>query len=85
MVSAEFVVGANPACILTATSCTEAQDAEEIRAKLLEELKRDKVWSNLAAVKQEHVIVLDSDVLLRPGPRLLDALRQLKTALSGGA
>lgn len=85
MISAEFVVGANPAYILTATSCTEAQDAQAVRAKLLAELKRDKVWSKLAAVKQDRVVVLDSDVLLRPGPRLLDALRQLKAALQGGA
>jgi iron complex transport system substrate-binding protein len=85
MVSAEFVVGANPAFILTATSCTEAQDAAQVRAKLLAELKRDAVWSKLAAVKQEHVIVLESDVLLRPGPRLLEALRQLNAALKRGA
>ncbi len=84
MVSAEFVIAANPDFILTATSCTEAQDAQKLRTTLLADLQRDKVWSNLAAVKQGRVIVLDSDVLLRPGPRLLDALRQLQAALHGG-
>ena len=83
MVSAEFVVGKNPDYILTATSCTGDDTVDEVRDKLLAELQRDPVWSKLDAVKQGHVIVIDSDVLLRPGPRLLDALRLLKAALHG--
>jgi iron complex transport system substrate-binding protein len=76
-VSAEFVVAADPDYILTGTSCTMDEDASEVQARLLEQLRADKFWSQLAAVKSGRVIVIDSDVLTRPGPRVLQALEQL--------
>ncbi len=83
-VSAEFVLTANPDWILTATSCNGDETVEDKRTQLLGELSNDPVWSALTAVKQSQVIVLDSDVLLRPGPRILEALllvqRELRVA-----
>jgi len=75
-VSAEFLLDANPDYILTGTSCTADEDPEEVRTRLLAELKADKVWRNLDAVQAGRVIVIDADILNRPGPRLLDALME---------
>jgi len=75
-VSAEFVVAADPDYILTGTSCTADEDAAELRARLLEQLRADKFWSQLDAVHDGRVIVIDSDLLTRPGPRVMQALEQ---------
>ncbi|MBN2082251.1 ABC transporter substrate-binding protein [bacterium] len=75
-VSAEFLLDANPDYILTGTSCTEDEDPAEVKARLLAELKADQVWRNLDAVQAGRVIVIDADILNRPGPRLLDALME---------
>jgi iron complex transport system substrate-binding protein len=83
-VSAEFVVRAAPQWMLTATSCSGRESVAEKRSQLLRELEHDKVWSTLPAVRDGHVLVLDSDVLLRPGPRILDALAEVQSALAGG-
>jgi iron complex transport system substrate-binding protein len=80
-VSAEFVVAANPDYILTGTSCTEDQDPDEVRARLIDELRADTFWTQLDAVSAGRVIVIDSDILNRPGPRILDALEQFSAQL----
>lgn len=80
--SAEFILAAQPEWILTATSCSEDEDPKAKHAELLERLRKDSVWKDLPAVRSGNVVVLDSDMLLRPGPRLLDALRQLNSALT---
>jgi iron complex transport system substrate-binding protein len=84
-VSAEFVLAAQPQWLLTATNCTEAEDAAQRKKELLAELKADPVWKKLPAVAKGQVIVIDADVLLRPGPRILDALAAVRQALGSGA
>jgi iron complex transport system substrate-binding protein len=81
-VGAEFILAAKPDWILTATSCTEQEDAAAKRAELLKTLQADPVWSKLSAVQQGQLVVLESDILLRPGPRLLDALHAVNTILT---
>lgn len=81
MVSAEYIVGASPDWLLTATACTGGETAASKRDKLLRQLGRDAVWSTIPAIAHKHLVVIDSDVLLRPGPRILDALEQLRNAL----
>lgn len=81
-VSAEFVLTSNPDWILTATSCTGSETVAAKREQLLSELGNDPVWSALKAVKAKQVIVLDSDVLLRPGPRILEALAAIQNEIS---
>lgn len=76
-VSAEFVVAANPDYILTGTSCTENEDPAEVRTQLIDELRADTFWSQLDAVQAGRVMVIDSDILSRPGPRVIEALEQL--------
>jgi iron complex transport system substrate-binding protein len=84
-VSAEFVLAAQPQWLLTATNCTEAEDAAQKKKELMAELKADPVWKKLPAVAKGQVIVIDADVLLRPGPRVLDALAAVRQALGSGA
>ena len=81
MVGAEFIIASDPDVILTATGCTGEEDPAEVRAKLLTTLQADPVWSELDAVKRGRIIVIDSDILMRPGPRLLDALLEFDTQL----
>jgi len=80
-VSAEFIVGAKPQWLLTATDCTGKQTVAQRCTELLKQLAADKVWATLPAVKSAQLVVIDSDLLLRPGPRILDALAQLVDAL----
>jgi iron complex transport system substrate-binding protein len=82
MVSAEFILAAKPCWLLSATSCTGGESVAARQAKLMKQLKADPVWAALPAVAQGHVLVLDSDVLLRPGPRILDALAAVRKAIA---
>jgi iron complex transport system substrate-binding protein len=38
-------------------------------------------WENLSAVKNEHVVPFNDDLVSRPGPRLVDALEELAKLL----
>ncbi len=85
VVSAEFVVNANPDWILTATPCSGSDDLAKAKTELLEQLRADPVWASLDAVRNGNVLVLDADILLRPGPRIVIALQQLGEALEGSS
>lgn len=80
-VGAEFVVAADPDYILTGTSCTEDEDPAAVRAALIEQLRADEFWSQLDSVRAGRVIVIDSDILTRPGPRIVNALAQFISQL----
>lgn len=54
---------------------------EVVRSKKLAQLRRDKRWRNVSAVKAGRVIVLDEDHLGVPGPRLVTGLEELAHAL----
>lgn len=82
-VSAEFILASQPDVLLTASSCSGEETLADARRRLLDEMSRGKVWGELPAVKKGQVIVMDSGVLLRPGPRVLDALEDLGKALAG--
>ncbi|MCB1216029.1 ABC transporter substrate-binding protein [bacterium] len=81
-VSAEFIIASDPDWILTTTSCTEAEDPAEVRAEMLAELRSDPVFRELRAVKQGQLIVVNSDHLLRPGPRILLAIEEIREQLN---
>ncbi|MCC7478947.1 ABC transporter substrate-binding protein [bacterium] len=80
-VGAEFILAAQPQWMLLGTSCTGGESFEDEVRELRSSLRHDPVWSQLPAVNDGHVVILDSDVLLRPGPRILDALQELRAAL----
>jgi iron complex transport system substrate-binding protein len=77
-VSAEFIIAADPDWIVMGTSCTADEDASAKRSQVIGELQSDRLWKLLPAVQAGRVIVLDADILVRPGPRILDALAELK-------
>ncbi len=69
----EFIVKANPDVILLAdTKCCQ-QSVQTVAAR--------PGWNVLTAVAQHRVIALDDDVASRWGPRIVDLLQQVATAL----
>jgi iron complex transport system substrate-binding protein len=83
-VGAEFILAAQPDWLLVSTPCTGHTELSKASKDIRAQLANDPVWSKLKAVQQDHIVVINADVLLRPGPRILDALEQLEAALHGG-
>lgn len=48
------------------------------RQRALEELRKAPTLKNLSAVKKGHVLVVEADLVSRPGPRLPDGVQALK-------
>lgn len=74
-VSEEQVLSKNPEIIFTTASPITG-----IADPVGDILKRAN-WSAIDAIKNNKVYMLDSDMLSRPGPRLVDAARQIQDAL----
>lgn len=74
-VSEEQVLARNPAVILTTASPLTGIDDP------VGEIMGRANWSSLDAVKNNRVLMLDSDMISRPGPRLLDAAKELVKAV----
>lgn len=68
-VSAELIVDRNPAVILGPASHAEALAVEQIVSR--------PGWSSIAAVQNNRIYLLDSDMVSRPGPRLINILEEI--------
>lgn len=64
--SEEEVVNRNPELIFTTVSYVE---------NAVDEIKARDSWSEIAAVQNEQVFLLDSDITSRPGPRIGEAVK----------
>ena len=53
--------------------------AKPDNGQILQKLKAHPLLKNLRCVQNGHVVVLNGDEALRPGPRLRDAIEQLKS------
>jgi len=42
-----------------------------------EEIKRDNRWKSLAAVRRNKILFVNSDILSRPGPRVVEAIEKI--------
>jgi len=73
VVSFEAVLARDPDYIMAADSHGAALTPER--------LARRPGWSALKAVRLGHVVLLDGDIVSRPGPRLVDALEQMARVL----
>lgn len=74
-VSEELVLERNPAVILTTSSqLTGIEDP-------IGEISSRANWNKIDAVKNKKVLMLDGDMITRPGPRLLDAAMELVKAV----
>ncbi len=72
--SSEYIVRANPDYILLADTICCHQSAATLAQR--------PGWSSLTAVKDGHVIPLNDDIASRWGPRIVDLLRTVATALA---
>ncbi len=76
-VSEEQVLQRNPDIILTTASpLTGIKDP-------IGDIVSRQNWSGISAVKNNKVVMLDSDMSTRPGPRLLDAAKALVQIIYG--
>jgi|SRR5262245_8738069 len=73
--SAEYVVKANPDFIILADTICCHQTVSTVAAR--------PGWSGMTAVKSKHVIMLNDDVASRWGPRIVNLLRTVLTAVKG--
>jgi cobalamin transport system substrate-binding protein len=74
--SAEFIVKANPDFIILADTICCHQTAATVASR--------PGWSDMAAVKDKHMILLSDDIASRWGPRVVDLLRTVLGAVRGG-
>ena len=77
--SAEYILKANPDYIILADtgSAGGGQDAAKVSAR--------PGWSVLTAVKDKHIIMLNTDIASRWGPRIIDLLRDVATGIKSGS
>ena len=66
--------------VIISTYHAGARDQEEVR-KDIEQLQQMDGWKSLPAVRDRRVFFVDPDLLLRAGPRLIDALEQVSACL----
>jgi iron complex transport system substrate-binding protein len=76
--SAEFILKANPDYIILADTGPTGggQDAATVSAR--------PGWSVLTAVKEKHIILLNTDIASRWGPRIIDLLRDVAAGIKRG-
>ena len=78
-IDAEQVIAANPDIIVTITMYYGEGPTP------VEEILGREGWENITAVREGQVYNADSNAISRPGPRLLDAARDLVDFLNGAA
>jgi len=66
--SAEAIIQADPDVIVL---------ADEDAGESLETVKARPGWGSVSAVKNDRIYVIDTDIVSRPGPRLVEALTTL--------
>jgi iron complex transport system substrate-binding protein len=77
--SPEFILKANPDYIVLADTGKTGggQDAATVSAR--------PGWSVLSAVKDKHIILLNTDIASRWGPRIIDLLRDVAAGIKHGS
>jgi iron complex transport system substrate-binding protein len=77
--SPEFILKANPDYIILADTGKTGggQDAATVSAR--------PGWSVLTAVKDKHIILLNTDIASRWGPRIIDLLRDVAAGIKHGS
>ncbi|MFB9903255.1 ABC transporter substrate-binding protein [Allokutzneria oryzae] len=75
--SAEYLVKANPDLIFLADTKCCGQNARTVAAR--------PGWQSLTAVKNNGVVALDDDIASRWGPRVVDLVRTVSSAVSAAA
>ncbi|OGL42304.1 MAG: hypothetical protein A2161_21660 [Candidatus Schekmanbacteria bacterium RBG_13_48_7] len=73
--SFERILAHNPDIILSGFKNKE--DLVKDQDLLLEEIRNDMLWSKIKAVQTNRIYFIDEDIVMRPGPRMVDALELL--------
>lgn len=77
-ISSEWVIRENPEVVLLAYMLSDLRAADAVTNRL--------GWASIAAVRDGRVVDgIDPDLLLRPGPRLIDGAEKLADALAAMA
>lgn len=71
--SSEQVIAKNPQIIFVTYGYYDKNAVQNIYAR--------KGWQNIDAVKNKRIVELDSDMITRPGPRIIDGLESMAKAL----
>jgi iron complex transport system substrate-binding protein len=71
----EFIVKQNPDVIFLADSKCCQQSVETVKAR--------PGWTAIRAVSEGHVVALDDDIASRWGPRVLELVQTIVTAVTG--
>lgn len=71
--SLEKLIAADPEIYVGSTG--SMQSAEDVSKR--------PGWNKLTAIKENKVVILDENVIARPGPRLIEALEELADAFHG--
>ena len=81
-VGLETIVAWEPEVIVTTyLPDAEGQTPEQVIASEVARLKQTDGWRVLPAVQQERIYFVEGDWLLRPGPRLVNALERIASLL----
>jgi iron complex transport system substrate-binding protein len=72
-VSVEAIIERNPQVILGSARAGQATTTDTIRQR--------PGWMGIQAIREQRVYLFDSDIVSRPGPRLVDAIEAVATAL----
>jgi iron complex transport system substrate-binding protein len=72
----EDVISRNPYCIIFPTDTSDTQKSE----KFTDEIKRQ--LGNTGAVKNNRIILIDGNIMFRPGPRIVEAAEILRLKYS---
>jgi iron complex transport system substrate-binding protein len=72
-VSSEELVSRNPQAIISSDTHGDKLNSEA--------LKEREGWESIDAYKNDHIILLDGDVVSRPGPRMIEAIEMMAEAL----
>ena len=75
----EHIVSKNPQVLLSTLGA--GQDPVETRTRYLERARSLKGWRDLDAVRNERIVLIPENWLLRPAPRLFQAIETLASAL----
>jgi iron complex transport system substrate-binding protein len=71
VVNSEHVIAADPDIILIAYPLTN-----------LESIKNRPGWKNITAIRKNNIFALNQDLFVRPGPRNIDGLKELRRIFS---
>ncbi len=75
----EHIIAKNPQVLLS--TLREGEDPVETTKRYLERAKALQGWRDLDAVRNERVVLIPENWLVRPAPRLFDAIEALAAAL----